>query len=105
MSHRYVPTNHPTAACVEFMRRTLGEDLDNIRNGDPLRRAEWKTVAADMDTPFPSAEEIAAEAGGDWILEAEQQVLNANGNQVASYYRDKYEECPVCSYPDMTSVR
>lgn len=86
---------HPTPECVEFMRRTLLDDLDEAVDTRP-RREDWTLATIDANVPFPGPSSLRAETWVRWARGVENQLRNAATVQIASYYREKYEECPVC---------
>lgn len=88
---------HPTRDCVDFMRDTLGEDLEDLHYNAPVY-AEWKTATADAEVSFPSKENIASENWGAWHGAVIGQVENANKRQIDTYFHEKHPStpCQVC---------
>lgn len=102
MSNSRAFKKHPTADCIDFMRRTLEEDIDDlsiIRNVDqevPRLRREYALATADSGESFPSMRAFHEENWGTWQNALAEQVRNASRGQITAYYAQKYEECPVC---------
>lgn len=97
---RYASSVHPTSDCVDFMRRSLLDDLDDLYNEAP-RQVDWRAITADAGVPFPTPEEIRLEDWGQWHDEVTEQLRNASGRQVDRYYRQKYNTCSACENEDL----
>lgn len=86
---------HKNSGCVDFMRRTLLEDLGDVywkSFEQPDFFARWKRAAADA-----GAEKPRGDLGQErWVSAVSDQLENASRAQVAAYYADRYDTCPIC---------
>ncbi len=91
------PKVHGSRACVDWMRDTLLDDIEDLTSNAPARR-EWKSATKDAEVRFPSPEDIQAENFGPWVEAIKNQVENASGKQLDLYFREKYPdaECSAC---------
>ena len=107
-ANRYAEDRHPTSACVDFMRRTLEEDIGELSIITDLDRAvpklgqKYAKVTSDSGTRFPSMTEFRAENWGPWQNAIEEQVQNASRDQIVTYFAEAYgvrsaSDCPVCA--------
>lgn len=99
--------HHPTADCVDFMRRELSEDasdlsiITNLDREVPLLRKQFAKATTDSGTPFPSMQDFREENWGAWQKALQSQIENASRGQIVDYFTQKHgvwtaKDCPVC---------
>jgi hypothetical protein len=88
---------HPRWDCAKAMRKKLIADLDAFVGGSELpRERDWRSATHDARADFPSAQALRTDDWGSWLNDVTEHVYRADGDQVDIYFREKYNNCPVC---------
>ena len=88
---------HPRWDCAKRMRKMLIADLDAFADSNKLpRERDWHHATSDARAEFPNAQALRSGDWGSWLYDVTEHIHRADGLELDTYFRDKYDHCPVC---------